>query len=168
MGAILDRVDVLVMSANQPISVATKKALLGYANRGGGIIAHHPGNWYAWRNFPEWNKEIIGGGTRGHDALGPFTVKVANAEHPITKGVTGEFEITDELYNYNADPAATPIEVLVTATSRKSAKVFPQVYVVKHAKARVVGFTLGHDARAHDLAEYQTLLKNSVIWAGGK
>ena len=32
----------------------------------------------------------------------------------------------------------------------------------------IVGFTLGHDARAHDLPDYQTLLKNAVIWAGGK
>ena len=166
--AILDRVDVLLLSANQPISSATKKALMDYANRGGAIIAHHPGCWYAWRNFPEWNKEIIGGGTKGHDALGPFTAKVANAEHPITKGVPAEFEITDELYNYNPDPAATPIEVLATATSRKSGKVFPQVFIVKHPKARIVGFTLGHDERAHNLEAYQTLLKNAVQWAAGK
>ncbi len=166
--AILDRVDVLLLSANQPISSATKKALLDYANRGGAIIAHHPGCWYAWRNFPEWNKEIIGGGTKGHDALGPFTAKVTNAEHPITKGVPAEFEITDELYNYNPDPGATPIEVLATATSRKSGKVFPQVFIVKHPKARIVGFTLGHDERAHNLEAYQTLLKNAVQWASGK
>jgi type 1 glutamine amidotransferase len=166
--AILDRVDVLLLSANQPISSATKKALMDYANRGGAIIAHHPGTWYAWRNFPEWNKEIIGGGTKGHDALGPFTAKVTNAEHPITKGVPAEFEITDELYNYNPDPAATPIEVLATATSRKSGKVFPQVFIVKHPKARIVGFTLGHDERAHNLEAYQTLLKNAVQWASGK
>ncbi len=166
--AILDRVDVLLLSANQPISSATKKALLDYANRGGAIIAHHPGTWYAWRNFPEWNKEIIGGGTKGHDALGPYTMKITNAEHAITRGVPAEFEITDELYNYNADPAATPIEVLATATSRKSGKVFPQVFIVKHPKARIVGLTIGHDERAHDLEAYQTLLKNAVQWAAGK
>ena len=166
--AILDHVDVLVLSANQPVSAATRRALIAYANRGGAIVAHHPGTWYAWRNFPEWNKEIIGGGTRGHDRLGPFTVKVTNAEHPITKGVTATFEITDELYNHIPDPAATPIEVLATAASPKSGKEFPQVFVVKHPKARIVGLTLGHDARAHDLPDYQTLLKNAVIWAGGK
>jgi type 1 glutamine amidotransferase len=95
-------------------------------------------------------------------------VKVTNAEHPITKGVTATFEITDELYNHIPDPAATPIEVLATAASPKSGKEFPQVFVVKHPKARIVGLTLGHDARAHDLPDYQTLLKNAVIWAGGK
>ena len=168
IAAILDRVDVLVLSANQPIASKTKKALIDYANRGGAIIAHHPGTWYAWGNFPQWNKEIIGGGTRGHDSLGAFPAKVANATHPITKGVPADFEITDELYNYTQDPEGTPIEVLVTATSPKSSKVFPQVFIVKHPKAKIVGFTLGHDARAHDLPAYQTLLKNAVQWVSAK
>lgn len=166
--AILDRVDVLVWSANQPISSATRKALIDFANSGKGIIALHPGTWYAWNNFPEWNAQIVGGGTRGHDKLGPYTVKITNPDSPITKGVTASFDITDELYNYNADPAATPIEVLATATSPNTGKTFPQVFIVKHPKARIVGITLGHDARAHDLPEYQALLKNAVNWVGGK
>jgi type 1 glutamine amidotransferase len=166
--AILDRVDVLVWSANQPVSSATTKALLAYANRGGAIVAHHPGTWYAWKNFPEWNLQIVGGGTRGHDARGAYTVKITNAAHPITKGVPASFEITDELYNYAADPAGNAIEVLAEATSPKTGKTFPQVFVVKHPKARIVGLTLGHDARAHDLPAYQTLLKNAVQWAAGK
>ena len=165
--AILKDIDVLVLSANQPISSETAKALIDYANRGGAIISLHPGGWYAWNNFPQWNKEIVGGGTRGHDALGPYTVNVTNPASPITKGVPPAFEITDELYNYNADPAAT-VEVLATATSPKTGKTFPQVWIVKHPKARIVGITLGHDARAHDLEAYRTLLKNAVVWAGGK
>ncbi len=166
--AILDRVDVLVWSANQPVSAATCKALIDYANSGKGIVALHPGTWYAWKNFPEWNLQVVGGGTRGHDKLGPYPVKVTNPTHPVTKGVTASFEITDELYNYNADPAATPIEVLVEATSPNTGKTFPQVFVVKHSKSRIVGLTLGHDARAHDLPEYQALLRNAVNWVSGK
>jgi putative membrane-bound dehydrogenase-like protein len=166
--AILDRIDVLVLSANQPISNATKKALIDFANAGKGIIALHPGTWYAWKNFPDWNTQIVGGGTRGHDKLGPYTVKITNADHPVTKGVTPSFDLTDELYNYNADPAANAVEVLATATSPNTGKTFPQVFVVKHAKARIVGITLGHDERAHGLPEYQALLRNAVAWAGGK
>jgi hypothetical protein len=68
----------------------------------------------------------------------------------------------------NADANAAPVEVLADATSAKSGKTFPQVFVVKHPQARIAGLTLGHDARAHDLPEYQTLLKNAVQWVGGK
>jgi len=168
IAAILKNLDVLVLSANQPISAETRKALIDYANGGGGIVALHPGTWYAWGNFPQWNKEILGGGTKNHDSFGPFTVTVTNPASPITKGVPATFEITDELYNYAADPAATPIEVLATATSPKSGKSFPQVFIVQHPKAKIVGLTLGHDAKAHDLAAYRTLLINAVQWTSGR
>src|SRR5205814_121024 len=102
---------------------------------------------------------IVGGGS-SHDfvkffggtdkaTLGAYTVKITTAAPPITKGVPASFEITDELYNYTADPAGNAVEVLAEATSPKTGKTFPQVFIVKHAKARIVGFTLGHDARAH-------------------
>ncbi len=165
---ILDRVDVLVWSANQPVSSKTRKALIEFANSGKGIIPFHPGTWYAWNDFPQWNKEVVGGGTRGHDALGPFEVKKTSATHPVTENVSPLFPIIDELYNYQIDPSGNPIEVLATATSPKSGKEFPQVFIVQHPKSRIVGITLGHDARAHDQPDFQKILKQAVVWAGGK
>ncbi len=165
IGPILKNLDVIVLSANQPISPETQKQLIDFANAGKGIIALHPGTWYAWENFPQWNKEIIGGGTRGHDALGAYTVKLTDSAHPITKGVSASFEITDELYNHILDPAGSPSEVLATATSLKTGKTFPQVWIVKHPQARIVCITIGHDQRTHDLPDYQTLLKSAVAWA---
>jgi uncharacterized protein len=165
---ILHNLDTIVLSANQPISPETQKALIDFANSGKGLIILHPGTWYAWENFPQWNKEIVGGGTRGHDALGPFTVKVTHPEHPVMTGVTASFEVIDELYNYTTDPAANAIEVLAKATSPKSGKNFPQVWIVKHPQARIIGITLGHDERVHDLPQYQTLLKNAVKWVSKK
>lgn len=168
IGPILKNLDVIVLSANQPISEETQKLLIDFANSGKGLIALHPGTWYAWGNFPQWNKEIVGGGTRGHDALGNYTVKVTKPEHPVMKGVTASFDIVDELYNHQPDPAGNPSEVLAESVSPKTGKTFPQVWVVKHPKARIIGITLGHDARAHDLPEFQTLLKNAVKWVSEK
>jgi type 1 glutamine amidotransferase len=42
----------------------------------------------------------------------------------------------------------------------------PAVWVTSHPSARIVGITLGHDARTHDLAPFKTLLTNAVTWAG--
>ncbi|MEK0450918.1 MAG: hypothetical protein RL088_3186 [Verrucomicrobiota bacterium] len=162
--AILDRVDVLVLSANQPIASRTKKALLDYADRGGAIIAHHPGTWYAWPNFADWNKQITGGGARGHDKFGEFEVTVTG-KHPITEGVSASFKITDELYHFQPAEGAAPIEVLATATSTQKPGTYPQVFIVKHPKAKIVGLTLGHDAKAHDHPDYIKLLVNAMKWA---
>jgi type 1 glutamine amidotransferase len=164
----MKNLDLLVWSANQPIANETAKALTEWVESGKPLVLLHPGTWYLWKNFPEWNSKIAGGGARGHDNFGEFDVVIENRAHPITAGVTERFKITDELYNFIPDPAGTPIEVLATATSPKTNKTFPQVFVVKHPKARIVGITLGHDAKAHDLAEYQKLLKQAVLWAAGK
>jgi type 1 glutamine amidotransferase len=93
---------------------------------------------------------------------------VLNAQHPLLKGVSGGFRITDELYYYQPDPAGTPVEVLAAATSRQKSGDFPQVFVVKHPKTRIAGLTLGHDGRAHELPQYKTLLLNAVQWTSGK
>ena len=66
-------------------------------------------------------------------------------------GLPEKFKISDELYNFIPDPQGTPIEVLAQATSPLSGKTFPQVWIVKHPKAKIVCITLGHDGAAHDL-----------------
>lgn len=166
--AIMKDLDVLVWSANQPIASETAKALADWVNAGKPLVLLHPGTWYLWKNFPEWNSVIAGGGARGHDNFGEFEVTIENRAHPVTVGVTEKFKITDELYNFIPDPKGTPIEVLASATSPKTGKTFPQVFIVKHPKARIVGITLGHDAKAHDLPEFQKLLKQAILWAAGK
>jgi type 1 glutamine amidotransferase len=58
--------------------------------------------------------------------------------------------------------------VLATAHSKAKKQDFPQVFVVKHPKARIAGITLGHDGIAHGHAAYQQLLKNAVLWTAHK
>ena len=163
--------DVLVLSTNQGTfaNVAFRAALEQFAAKGKGIVLLHAGLWYNFPNWPEFNKVYAGGGSRGHDNLSkPFEVKVTKADHPVMKGVPAAFTLTDELYYMIPDPAGSPIEVLAEATSAQSGKVFPSIFTVRHAKARIAGVALGHDARAHDLPAFQTVLKNAVAWASGK
>ena len=85
------------------------------------------------------------------------------------QGVTASFKIIDELYYVTPDEKGTPIEVLAeTSPSKKFNHPHPSVFIVKHPQARIVGLAIGHDGRAHDLAEYQTLLTNAVKWSARK
>jgi putative heme-binding domain-containing protein len=166
----LANADVAVISTNQGSfsGLTFREALKKFADSGKGLVLLHPGLWYNFGGWPEFNAAYAGGGSRGHDRLGEFEVKVTQPEHPIVKGVTANFKITDELYYYTTDPAGSPIEMLATATSTQKPGTYPQVFVVKHPKTKIAGLTLGHDARAHDLPEYKALLLNSVKWVSGK
>ena len=159
-------VDVLVLSVNTPAFTTpeARKALFDHVAAGKGLVLLHAGVWYNYGDWPEYNRDLAGGGSRSHDRLGEYEVKATGTAHPIMKGVPASFRITDELYYYTPDTAGTPIEVLATATSTLKPGTYPQVFVVKHPKARIAGLTLGHDARAHDLPEFKTLLMNCIDW----
>ena len=166
----LGNADVAVISTNQGSfsGLTFRDALKKFTDAGKGLVLLHPGLWYNFNGWPEYNAAYAGGGSRGHDRYGEFEVKVTQPSHPLLKGVPESFKISDELYYYTQDPAGTPIEVLATATSTMKPGTYPQVFVVKHPKTKVVGLTLGHDAKAHDLDAYKTLLLNSVKWVSGK
>jgi uncharacterized protein len=167
----LSKADVVVLSVNKAGWDApdVRKALFDFADAGKGIVLLHAGVWLNYPKWPEYNAQIVGGMSRGHDRLGEFEVKVLNASHPITKGVPDTFRITDELYYFNPDAAGTPIEVLAeTSTSTGTKKQHPSVWIVKHPKTRIAGIALGHDARAHDHPAFRALLQNAVKWAAGK
>ena len=167
----LPRADVVVLSVNKTEwdSPEVRKAVFDFADAGKGIILLHAGVWLNYPKWPEYNAKIVGGASRGHDGLGEFEVNVLTPAHPIMKGVPVSFRITDELYYFNADAAGSPIQVLAqTSTSTGTKKEHPSVWVVSHPKARIAGIALGHDARAHDLPAFRTLLQNAVNWAAEK
>jgi len=166
----LANADVAVISANHGrfSALPFRAALKDFTDAGKGLVLLHPGLWYNWNDWPEYNKVFAGGGSRGHDKLGEFEVKVTQPQHPLLKGVASNFKITDELYYYTIDPAGSAVEVLATATSTLKPGTYPQVFTVKHPTSKIAGLTLGHDARAHDLPEYKTLLVNCVKWVSGK
>ncbi|MCC6820324.1 MAG: ThuA domain-containing protein [Verrucomicrobia subdivision 3 bacterium] len=162
-------VDVLIISNNKPFAdAATKDAIVRHVQSGKGLIGLHPGLWYNWVDWPEYNRRLIGGGARGHDKYGEFEVLVSGPGHPLMRGVLAKFTLQDELYYFEPDAQGTPIKVLATAHSKAKNKDYPQVFVVEQSKGRVVGITLGHDAAAHDHDGYIQLLRNAVRWTAGK
>ena len=172
----LAHADVAVISVNRKFfdTAVYRKALFDFAAAGKGIIMLHPGTWYGFGGWPELNAQIVGGGARGHDKIHPFDVKAVKGDHPIMAGVPASFRVEDELYYVNAEPEKIPagtakITVLAeTSPSDKYKAGHPSVWITEHAKAKVVGIALGHDARVHDLKPYQQILTNAVKWASGK
>lgn len=159
--------DVLLISANKAFpNPAVREAITAHANAGKGMVLLHPGLWYNWADWPDYNRVLAGGGSRGHDRYGEFQVTITKTDHPLVKGVPTNFSIRDELYYFEPDTKGTPITVLATAHSKQKDKTYPQVFMVHHPKTRIAGLTLGHDGAAHELEAYRQLLRNALMWAG--
>lgn len=165
LGSLIPETDILYLSANKAIDTETRKTIFSKVNDGKlNMLINHPSTWYNWKDWPKYNNELVGGGSTSHEKLGLFEVKVIQPSHPIMKGVPAKFRIYDELYRWKKDPEGTEIEVLAMGRGLKSGEEFPVVWIVKHPKAKIVGNTLGHDERAHNLKAYQTILRNSMHW----
>jgi len=159
----LDSLSVLILSNNQPLpDPALRARLLDFVARGGGLVLLHAATWYNWPDWPEYNRVLVGGGTRSHESYGEFAVRVT-AEHPVTAGVPRSFSVRDELYRFEPDPEAGS-EVLAVGTSLTSGAEFPVLWTRTHGQGRLVALTLGHDGAAHEHAAFRTLLQNAVRW----
>ena len=166
---LLPQTDVLFLSNNQPINdPKVRKAIFDFAQAGKGLILAHPALWYNWQDWPEYNLQLVSGGSRGHDKYGSFEVTVTNPKHPVMKGVEPKFSLQDERYYYKPDPAGPGIEVLASSSVTGSDEIYPSIFIIKHPKARIVGIALGHDAESHNIANYQAILRNAVQWAARK
>ncbi|HEX5177628.1 MAG TPA: ThuA domain-containing protein, partial [Chthoniobacteraceae bacterium] len=160
--------DVLILSTNQRMPPDARKAIVEFARAGKGLLLIHPALWYNWADFPEYNRDLVGGGAKSHDKYGEFEVEVLVPDHPLMAGLPRKFKITDELYHSVVDAQGAHITVLAQATSPVTGKTFPQIWITQHPNARIACITLGHDGKAHELPEFKTLLKNAFRWVARK
>ena len=164
--ALIGEADTVVYSTNQgPFGgLGFQAALRRAADSGTGLVLLHAGLWYNFADNQEYNRVFAGGGSRGHDSIQEFVVKISDGTHPVTTGLGGGFAVVDELYYSVLDPAGSPAQVLATATSPRTGKTFPSIWTVKHDTAKIAAIAAGHDARAHELPAFKQLLINAVTW----
>lgn len=168
VGPVVDKLDVLYLSNNQPITDKTvRDAIMARALAGKGMMLVHPALWYNWRDWPEYNQKLVGGGARSHDKFQEFEVTVVDTEHPITKGMPQTFKITDELYHFVKDTSGPPIKILAIGKNIETGKTYPVIWTTDFPNSKTVCITLGHDEKAHQLPAFQTLLVNAHNWAKG-
>jgi type 1 glutamine amidotransferase len=153
-----------------------KKAFAGAIQGGKGLVVYHHAS-SAFTSGEAWDKEyerIIAGGWRKqgfHGKRHEYSVKPTDKEHPITKGLSGEYaHSNDELYQNSL--MFPDCAVLVTAFSdpkkdpKNTGKDEPMVWVTSYGKGRVVENVLGHDIDAmKNSSIFNPLMVRCVEWA---
>lgn len=162
----LDDIDVLYLSNNQPLpGDDLRSGIFDVVDQGKGLMIYHAAAWYSWEDWPEFNRELVGGGARSHRDYGAFEVTVQDPEHPIMQEVPTTFTIEDELYYFERDAEGAPMQVLATGEEPETGRTFPVVWTVERGDGRIVVNTLGHDGAAHEHPAFQQMLQNSARWA---
>jgi type 1 glutamine amidotransferase len=172
-GDLRQRYDVLVLyDSVQEITDQERRTLVSFLESGKGLVVlHHALVDYC--NWTWWWRDVMGARwiqtddplvrwktTYKHDV--DMTVEPA-ADHPVTAGV-GTFRITDE--TYKGMWLAPGNKVLMRTGEATSDG--PVAWISPYRKSRVVVIELGHDRKAHLNPAYRRLVRNAVVWAGGK
>jgi sialate O-acetylesterase len=153
-------------------SDANKEAFLKAVRAGKGLVVlHHASSAFTNPNWEEFEKAIAGG-WRSQGFHGPphrFTVKKTDVQHPISEGLSAQFDdTTDELYQNSVMVPGSV--VLATAFSdpskpRGTGKDEPVIWVNTYGQGRVYENVLGHNVEAMRDPKYQEWLRRGVIWA---
>ena len=166
--ASLARYDLIFLhlyNAKTPTLSDTAKAnLLQFVKEGKGLTVSHlsSASFKEWEGFRKMCGRYWVMGKSGHGPRGVFKARIANKEHPITKGLE-DFEADDELYARLLGDA--PINVLVEADSNWSKKTEPLAFTLDYGKGRVFHETFGHDAKAIRNPSVQKLIQRGCEWA---
>lgn len=168
--------DVVVMyDMVRGITPAEQENFVKLLEQGIGVVSLHH-NLGAHRDWEEFAR-IIGGrffvqetefggqhyGKSGWAHGQDLHISVADAEHPITRGLK-DFTIHDETYNnYYTAPS---VRVLLRTDHPNND---PEIaWVHEYGKSRVFYLMLGHDSQAWKNPNYPKLLLRGIRWAAGK
>lgn len=149
-----------------PHAAAARENLVNLVKQGKGLFLLH----FACGAFDDWSEFANLAGRvwdrkTGHDPRGPFTVNIAQSQHPIMRDMQ-DFQADDELYTCLV--GERPVEVLATARSKITGKDHPMAFVFEYGKGRVFHTPLGHDIRAIEMPGVAELIRRGCLWTANR
>lgn len=127
--------------------------------RGGGFVPLH----YTTANGNPDFLALVGATFVKHPAYGPFTVRVADPQHPIAQGLE-PIKIEDECYQ-SEFPDRSVLHVLQTSHHASGIDGEPSSWVREMGHGRLFYSALGHDARSFAHPGLRELLARGIRWA---
>jgi type 1 glutamine amidotransferase len=171
-GDLRKRVDVLVlydMVQVKEIGEQGQKNLRDFLESGKGLVVLHHAI-YDYLDWDWWSSEISGvrqdanrDRSRPDYKHGVSLNIETMTQHPILTGISA-FHIVDETYR---GLIIAPSNTILLRTKDPTSD-GPVAWISPYKKSRVAVVQLGHDETAHLDANYQKLVHNAILWAGGR
>ena len=136
-----------------------QRAVAEFVEKGGGFLNLHNSMGLYPPDGPYLN--LVGGRYTGHGPLERFRVEVVNADHPITRDVTGFF-VPDEQHTPVYDEKR--VHLLLQSRSDDGKTVAAAGWVREPGRGRVCHLAPGHTREALLHPMYQRLLRNALRW----
>ncbi len=167
VGQAREEYDVLVfynMPRGAPAEDSKTRAVLErLGGNGQGIfLLHHA--ILAYGAWPFW-ADLVGIPDRrfGYDMNQELSVEIADADHPITRGVPA-WQMVDE--TYSMDSAGDDSHILLTTDHPNSMRVLG--WTREFRQSRVFCFQSGHDNQTYVNPSFRKVLARGIQWCAGR
>lgn len=160
------------------MSYAQQAAVEKFAEQGGGWVGIHaagltgkrflrPGMIY-W----QWFEDFMGGISYSpHPAFQKGRLIIEDRNHPATRNLPQSFELSDEWYEFDKSPRPN-VHVLASADESSYHQNRPMgdhpLIWVNEKYRRMIFIGIGHDPSVWTLPEFETLIRDAILWAASK
>jgi uncharacterized protein len=166
----LRRADAVVFaSTSGELPLPDRRALLRFVRRGGAFVGTHSASdtLHSWPGY----ERLLGAEFVRHGAIQPGRLIVSGRPHPITRGLPGSFDLTEEFYEFAAPvPRGTRVLVRLDPESVRDElrQRLPLVWARRYGKGRVFYNALGHRTETWADRTFRRILSRGVAWALGR
>jgi type 1 glutamine amidotransferase len=169
----LGEVDVVVFlsTSGEILDAPQQDALEAFVRDGGGFVGVHSATdtEYEWPFYAE----LLGARFDSHPAIQVARVEVAEADHPATRFLPQVWEREDEWYNFDRNPRASGVQVLLTLDESsyqggKHQADHPIAWCRTLGRGRAFYTALGHTEESWSEPLFEQHIEGALRWAGGR
>ncbi len=176
----LARYQVFVQLQEAPFDLSSdqQQALQKFIAEGHGWVGIHAAGLTGKRfidpksKYWQWFEDYLGGISYSpHPKYQPGVLVIEDRTHPVTKNLPARMEISDEWYEFSESPRSR-VHVLATADESSYKQNIPMgdhpLIWTNEKYRRMIYIAIGHDASLCENADFQTLIRDAILWAGSK
>ncbi|MBN1137227.1 MAG: ThuA domain-containing protein [Anaerolineae bacterium] len=153
--------------ASRRVTAETGQAVKAFVTNGGAaLFLHNSSHLCYFGSIPDL-REVIGGSFIEHSEAKTYRVEIANAGHPIARGVA-DFNVAGEQHFvvYDGDPAHVFLRNrdLDGRSFKNLGSSCVAGWAYDYGRGRICFMSPGHSAEVYLHPEYQKLQRNAVGW----